>query len=101
DGVQPTTAAPRIIAHTNERCAEAPLEDGDMLVAPAVVQMHCPTPGASIEWNDPDAHTDRWHLYTAPFVIRTPGPRTLRARAVRLGFKPSRTASVSFDLRRA
>jgi arylsulfatase A-like enzyme len=52
-----------------------------------VVTMTCPTKGASIAYHLNTDPPDYWHLYTRGITI--PQGSTLRAKAIRIGFKPS------------
>jgi N-sulfoglucosamine sulfohydrolase len=46
-----------------------------------------PTQGASIGYTTEDGPSARWRLYTGP--IRVDAPITLRAKAIRYGYKES------------
>ncbi len=53
-----------------------------------------PTQGASIGYTTEDGPDARWRLYTGP--IRVDAPMTLRAKAIRYGYKESAEAKVVF-----
>ncbi len=59
------------------------------------VSMKCMTPGASIAWRYD--YMDHWMLYKDPVLLR-PG-QELQAKASRLGFLTSQTASISLNNR--
>jgi uncharacterized sulfatase len=51
------------------------------------VTIRCLTEGSSIAWTAETGENARWRLYTQPFAA--PAGKTIRARAIRLGFKDS------------
>ncbi len=53
------------------------------------ISIECDTPGASIVYRYEDAVPERWVLYTGPFRMKSD---TLRAKAIRLGYRESATA---------
>ena len=53
-------------------------------VAAGQVTLHCATAGSSIAWTAEAGANVRWQLYTKPFPA--PAGKTLRVRAIRLGF---------------
>ena len=55
--------------------------------APMEVVIYVPTQGASIGYTTEDGPTPRWRLYTGP--IRVTAGMTLRAKAIRYGYKES------------
>jgi N-sulfoglucosamine sulfohydrolase len=59
------------------------------------VQIFVPTQGASVAFTMEDGPSARWKLYTGP--IRLTGPTTIRARAIRYGYKPSAEARAVFS----
>lgn len=93
-GVQPTTATPIIVERTS---ADVGLQATTALQAPVEVVLLCSTQGASIAYTTeegPDAH---WKLYAAPIRLE-PGQTTLRAKAVRYGYRESDEARVTFSV---
>ena len=74
-GVQPETAPPTV-----SRRGET-------------VEIACPTPGASIAWTTDAARQPHWDLYTGP--IRPAAGTTVRAKAIRIGFKESAEVSAA------
>lgn len=84
-GVQPVTAAPYILPR---RTTDDPSRPGTLAVsAPAEVVIYAPTQGASIAYTTDEGPDARWRIYTEP--IRVDRPTTLRARAIRYGYKES------------
>ncbi len=74
------TEAPRIVIHG---------EGGG-----AVIELTCPTEGASIAWTDGKGKEARWRLYTGPIQVV---PKTeIRVKACRLGFKDSPEVSAKY-----
>lgn len=84
-GVQPQTAQPYILPR---RTATAPSRAETMaLTAPLEVIIYVPTQGASIGYTTEEGPSATWRLYTGP--IRVDAPMTLRAKAIRYGYKES------------
>jgi N-sulfoglucosamine sulfohydrolase len=89
-GVQPQTAQPYIVPR---RTTDAPSRPATIaLSAPQEVVIYVPTQGASIGYTTEDGPSARWRLYTGP--IRVDAPMTLRAKAIRYGYKESAETSV-------
>ena len=57
------------------------------------VVIHAPTQGASIGYTTDEGPTPKWRLYTGP--IRVEGPMTLRAKAIRYGYRESAETRVT------
>jgi arylsulfatase A-like enzyme len=95
-GQQPTTATPLFIPLGADHAGLEPTAGG-RFPAPLLLQLHCSTQGALVEWTDdpPDAVPVRWHLYTAPLRLEG-GTVTLRARAARIGWRDSAERSATF-----
>ena len=62
--------------------------------SPTEIVIYVPTQGASIGYTTEDGPNPRWQLYTGP--IRVDAPMTLRAKAIRYGYKESAEAKVVF-----
>jgi arylsulfatase A-like enzyme len=91
-GVQPATAQPYILAR---RTTEVPERREIIAVsAPMEVVIYVPTQGASIGYATEDGAQAQWRLYTGPILV-TPG-MTLRAKAIRYGYKESDETRVVF-----
>jgi N-sulfoglucosamine sulfohydrolase len=91
-GVQPETAQPYIV---DRRSAEISRRVDAMVVRePFEVVVYVPTQGASVGYTTEDGPSAKWQLYTGPILVR-PG-MTLRAKAIRYGYKESPEARVVF-----
>lgn len=98
NGVQPRTATPRIVACDVQQTAQQPLGGGAMVKAPAIIQLHCPTQGASMEYALDGGSSRRWRLYSGPFRVTERGRVTVQARAHRIGFVPSDEINVAIEV---
>ncbi|AHG88240.1 sulfatase [Gemmatirosa kalamazoonensis] len=86
-GAQPATAAPFILVRGSQNW-EHPTRDTALTFSrPAEVEIYDPTQGASIAYTTDSGPSPRWKLYAGPF--RLDGPLTVRAKAIRYGYKPS------------
>ena len=91
-GVQPATAQPYIVP----RQSADPMVRRDTIAVsgPMEVDIYVPTQGASIGYTTEDGPSAKWRLYTGP--IKISAPMTLRARAIRYGYKESAETRVVF-----
>lgn len=93
DGVQPTTADPVFVPLSPASPGMETAKTSFQTDGPLNLQLHCATQGASISWTtDPGDHP-KWRLYTDPIPI-TPGGITIRAKANRIGYKPSEESRI-------
>jgi arylsulfatase A-like enzyme len=84
-GVQPETAQPYILSR---RETDVQSRRETMAIKPPMeVVIYVPTQGASIGYTTEDGPSPRWRLYTGP--VRIDAPMTLRAKAIRYGYKES------------
>jgi len=84
-GVQPETAQPYILSR---RALGAPTrQESQPIREPIEVVIYVPTQGASIGYTTDEGPGATWRLYTRP--IRVDRPITLRAKAIRYGYKES------------
>lgn len=84
-GVQPDTAAPYIVPR---RTTDAPARLEKMpFTTPIEVVIYVPTQGASIGYTTDEGPSPKWRLYTGPILVDR--PMTLRAKAIRYGYKES------------
>jgi arylsulfatase A-like enzyme len=91
-GVQPVTAQPYIAPR---RATATPARPSTIRIdAPMEVAIYVPTQGASIAYTTEEGSTAKWRLYTGPILINS--PVTLRAKAIRYGYKESLEAQVVF-----
>ena len=93
-GVQPETARPYILSR---RETDVQSRRETMAIQPPMeVVIYVPTQGASIGYTTEDGPSPRWRLYTGP--IRVDAPMTLRAKAIRYGYKESAETRVVFTM---
>jgi N-sulfoglucosamine sulfohydrolase len=97
-GVQPVTAAPFILKRGS---TPAPAAAGEGAAAgggvardsvqsfsgPTEVEIYVPTQGASVSYTTDPGPNARWRLYAGPFRLQ--GPVTVRAKAIRYGYRES------------
>ena len=84
-GVQPATAQPYI---TPRRTTEVPDRPATIAAGDRIeVVIYVPTQGASIGYTTDEGPTATWRLYTGPILVTA--PMTLRAKAIRYGYKES------------
>jgi hypothetical protein len=97
DGVQPQTAAPIYIPICEQSPGVEPDSKGGTYTAPALLQLYCATQGASMAYTLESGDDPRWLLYSEP--LRLPvGQTTVRARAIRIGYRESEETSATFDV---
>ncbi len=85
NGEQPQTAAPVFVPIEADNYGVL-VTDGGALRVPCLLQLHCASQGASMEYRLDDQNG--WTLYTGPFSL-APGERRIQARAIRIGYQPS------------
>jgi len=91
-GVQPETAQPYIVPR---RTTDAPARQPSMTIAePTEVVIYVPTQGASIGYTTEEGPAPKWLLYRGPILVDR--PMTLRAKAIRYGYKESAETRVTF-----
>jgi N-sulfoglucosamine sulfohydrolase len=91
-GVQPVTAQPYIVPR---RSTETPARPERLTIhAPTEVVVYVPTQGASIGYTTEEGPAAKWRLYTGPILVDS--PMTLRAKAIRYGYKESPETRVVF-----
>ena len=91
-GVQPETAQPYVVPR---RSTDAPARQQSIAIKePTEVVIYVPTQGASIGYTTDDGPTAKWRLYTGPVLVDS--PMTLRAKAIRYGYKESAETRVEF-----
>jgi N-sulfoglucosamine sulfohydrolase len=91
-GVQPVTAQPYVLAR---RGTDVPERRSTIAVpVPTEFVIYVPTQGASIAFTTEEGPAVKWRLYTGP--IRVAAPMTLRAKAIRYGYKESEETRVVF-----
>jgi hypothetical protein len=91
-GVQPETAAPYILPR---RTTDTPARVSTMTIRePMEVVIYVPTQNASIGYTADEGANAAWRLYTGP--IRVDRPMTIRAKAIRYGYKESAETRMVF-----
>jgi hypothetical protein len=91
-GVQPETAQPYVV---RRRDLDAPSRPESIAIdAPTEVAIYVPTQGASIGYTTDDGKDAKWKLYTGPILVDR--PMTLRAKAIRYGYKESAETRIAF-----
>ena len=91
-GVQPETAQPYIVPR---RELDAPSRRESIAIkSPMEVVIYVPTQGASIGYTTEEGPSPKWRLYTGPILVNA--PMTLRAKAIRYGYKESAEARTVF-----
>jgi len=91
-GVQPETAQPYIVPR---RETDAPSRPASMKIAgPTEIVIYVPTQGASVGYTTEDGPSPKSRLYTGPILVEA--PMTLRAKAIRYGYKESAETRVTF-----
>ena len=94
-GVQPETAQPYIVLR---RSADTPGRPASIAIdGPTEVVIYVPTQGASVGFTTEDGPAAKWRLYTGPILVK--GPMTLRAKAIRYGYKESAETRTVFTTR--
>jgi N-sulfoglucosamine sulfohydrolase len=91
-GVQPETAQPYVVP----RRSTTDVTRRDTIAAPEPMEVvvYVPTQGASIGYTTDEGPAPKWRLYTGPILVRA--PMTLRAKAIRYGYKESAETRVVF-----
>ncbi len=98
NGQRPTTAAPLLIGIDANNPGLEPATDGGRYRAPALLQMHCATQGASIGYRFADDPAGQWRLYHAPLRLATAGEIRIQAKAIRIGYHESPEVSVGLHV---
>ncbi len=97
DGEQPRTAPPLLIPINSDNSGTTPTSEGGAFAAPLLMQLYCATQGASIAYTLESGDKPRWLLYNEP--LRMPlGKSTLRARAIRIGYRESEESAARFTV---
>ena len=84
-GVQPETAQPYIVPR---RAIDGPTRAATLSIdGPTELAIYVPTQGASIGYTTEEGASAKWRLYSGPILATA--PMTLRAKAIRYGYKES------------
>jgi arylsulfatase A-like enzyme len=91
-GAQPETAQPYIVPR---RTTADPARPASIRIeGPTEFVIYVPTQGASIGYTTDEGPAPAWRLYTGPILVDA--PTTLRAKAIRYGYKESTETRVTF-----
>jgi N-sulfoglucosamine sulfohydrolase len=94
-GVQPETAQPRFVPNAKSNRGRSLNKDGGTFSGPMTVSIYCPTQGASIAYTTSTDKKPHWLLYTGPIRL-SQGQTTIRAKAIRYGYKESKEIAGKF-----
>ena len=97
DGVTPATALPRFSGISENDYGQTALETAASLTAPCKIQISSATQGSSIVYQWKGENPSHWNLYSSPLAL-SPGHRTLRSRATRLGYLPSPISEIQISV---
>lgn len=95
NGQQPETAPPVFISICEENPGGGATPEGGTFKGPVLVQLHCATQGASIAYMLEQDSNLHWLLYSEPLRIPK-GKTTLKAKAIRIGYKESKETMAIF-----
>ena len=101
-GVQPETAAPAIFPRAGMATifepdgSVNPAANGGTFDEPVVLTMYSPTQGASIAYTTEEGDNPHWKLFSGPITVRA--TTTIRAKAIRYGYKESRETVATFTM---
>lgn len=96
-GEQPVTSIPHFSPNTEGNRNANVMNQGGTLGYPATMTLFCPTQGASIAYTLDDSEDPHWLLYTGPIRLEK-GETTIRAKAIRYGFKHSEEVKATFTV---
>jgi arylsulfatase A-like enzyme len=87
-GIQPETIVPKFIINSPKNIERHATESLEVIEGPCEIKLQCPTNGASIAYTFEEGGNAAWKLYSAP-VSMDSGEYTMRAKAIRIGYKES------------
>lgn len=94
NGEQPRTAPVLALPLCDENVSQEPVSETKTYPEPLLLQLHCPTQGASIGYKlEGDNH---WRLYTEP--LRLTKTTRIRTKAIRIGYKESEETEVAVQV---
>ena len=96
-GSQPGTAPVRFVANAPGARARD-TTDGGRFAGPMTVALYCPTQGASIAYATGDDADPRWRIYDGPLRLQLGADETIRAKAVRYGYRASAVTDATFEV---
>ena len=95
DAEQPQTLAPLLVVLGGENYGVEEHPEGGRFVGPVILQMQSSTQGASLAYTLAGGEDPRWLLYHQPIRL-SPGTTRVRARATRIGYRPSEEVTAEF-----
>ncbi|MBN1676243.1 MAG: sulfatase-like hydrolase/transferase [Kiritimatiellae bacterium] len=98
NGEQPTTSAPVPVPICEQSPGVEAAPQGGTFKGPVLLQYYCATQGASIGYTFEQGDNAHWQLYSQPLPLAA-GKTTVRAKAIRIGYKESAEHVASFEVR--
>ncbi|WP_052360755.1 sulfatase-like hydrolase/transferase [Oceanobacillus manasiensis] len=95
-GLQPESAAPIFIPINENLPGMKPFNKASFQETTEIM-LHSATQGASIAYTTNEGENVHWELYTGPIPL-TKGTTTIRAKAIRIGYKDSEEVQAVFKL---
>ncbi|MFW6277073.1 MAG: sulfatase-like hydrolase/transferase [Prolixibacteraceae bacterium] len=96
-GEQPVTSVPHFVPNTKGNRNADMADEGGTLTAPALMSLYCATQGASMVYTLDEGDDPEWKIYNGPFMLKS-GSNTIRAKAIRYGFKHSDEVEATFSV---
>jgi hypothetical protein len=97
NGEQPQTSSIVFVPICEESSGREPALEDSTFKSPLKIQLYCGTHGASIGYTTESGNDAHWQLYTEPITLPE-GTTTLRAKAIRIGYKESEENSAAFTV---
>ncbi len=97
DGEQPVTERPHFLPNAEGNRNAELADDGGNYLDPMTLSLYCATQGASMAYTLEDTAQPAWQLYTGPIRLAK-GSTTIRAKAIRYGFKHSQEVKATFTV---
>jgi hypothetical protein len=97
-GEQPETAPPHFVPNAPGNRNKEMTDQGGTFDGPMTLSLYCATQGASIAYTLEEGEDDvQWLLYNGPIRLKN-GTTTVRAKAIRYGFKHSEEVEAVFEV---
>ena len=96
NGEQPATHEPVFSINAADFIDEDMMTEGGSFQGPALLRMYGPTHGSSVAYTFESGENPHWLLYSGPMEIS--GTTTVRAKAIRIGYKESPEVSATFKI---
>ena len=94
-GIQPITTKPHFIPNAQGNRNAEIADDGGTFKGPMTISLYCATQGASLAYALDQSENPDWKLYNGPIRLES-GILTIRAKAIRYGYKHSEEVSATF-----